>query len=551
MRADAFFEKFDLLADAPDSVARMRELVLELAVRGALSERLADDQNEEVWRDFLAQIEKRMSEPPVSSDTSFDIPSAWRWVRLDDLGTTRVRNDAEDDKPASFVPMASVSSTYGVAVQSEERNWGEIKKGFTHFADGDVVMAKITPCFENAKSAVMRNLVNGIGAGTTELHVFRRATPVVLPEFVLLFVKTRGYISRGVPRMTGSAGQKRIPRDYFSKSPFPLPPPAEQKRIVAKVDELMALCDRLEAQQQERETRHAALARASLARFSSAPIPANLSFLFHPSYAISPADLRKSILTLAVQGKLVPQAPDDEPVAVLIDRIDAARYELQRTGIVPKQKPLAEINERDCHHSVPKTWRWVRLQRAAEIIDPNPSHRMPRYCASGIPFISTENFVGQEEIDFSIGKQIDEAELEGQKRRFSIREGAFALSRIGTIGKTRILPLERNYGMSHALVVIAPYSRDIDSHFLRMVVSSDAVQGQAAHGAKSIGVPDLGMGKIRSFVIPFPPIAEQRRIVAKVRQLMALVDQLEARLTASRAAAKKLLDAIVAELTTT
>ena len=97
---------------------------------------------------------------------------------------------------------------------------------------------------------------------------------------------------------------------------FPLPPLAEQKRIVAKVDELMALCDRLEAQQQERDTRHAALARASLARFADAPTPANLNFLFHTSYAIAPADLRKTILTLAVQGKLVPQDPNDEPARI-------------------------------------------------------------------------------------------------------------------------------------------------------------------------------------------------------------------------------------------
>ena len=113
--------------------------------------------------------------------------------------------------------------------------------------------------------------------------------------------------------------------------PVPLPPLAEQKRIVAKVDELMALCDRLEAQQQERETRHAALARASLARFADAPTPANLHFLFHTSYTIPPADLRKSILTLAVQGKLVPQDPNDEPAAT------HRRSESKKTWPIAKQ----------------------------------------------------------------------------------------------------------------------------------------------------------------------------------------------------------------------
>ena len=103
-------------------------------------------------------------------------------------------------------------------------------------------------------------------------------------------------------------------------SAIPLPPLAEQKRIVEKVDELMALCDRLEAQLQERDTRHAALARASLARFADAPTPANLNFLFHDSYTIEPADLRKTILTLAVQGKLVPQDPNDEPAEELLLR---------------------------------------------------------------------------------------------------------------------------------------------------------------------------------------------------------------------------------------
>jgi len=179
MKLETFFEKFDQFADAPDAVARMRELVLELAVNGTLSERHASDQDDAAWRELVTKLDQRSCDSDSDSQPPFEIPAAWRWVCLDDLGTTRVRNDVEDSTRASFVPMALISSTYGVAAQSEERTWSEIKKGFTHFAEGDVVMAKITPCFENAKSAVMRNLVNGVGAGTTELHVFRPATKII------------------------------------------------------------------------------------------------------------------------------------------------------------------------------------------------------------------------------------------------------------------------------------------------------------------------------------------------------------------------------------
>ena len=125
------------------------------------------------------------------------------------------------------------------------RPWGEIKKGYTHFAEGDVGLAKITPCFENGKSAVFRNLTGGIGAGTTELHIVRPLS--AHPDYILLFLKSPHFIQTGIPKMTGTAGQKRVPTEYFAYSPFPLPPLAEQHRIVAKVDELMVLCDRLEA----------------------------------------------------------------------------------------------------------------------------------------------------------------------------------------------------------------------------------------------------------------------------------------------------------------
>jgi type I restriction enzyme S subunit len=150
------------------------------------------------------------------------------------------------------VPMPLIAAEYGVGNNHEIRPWGEIKKGYTHFAEGDVGLAKITPCFENGKSTVFRKLTGGIGSGTTELHVVRPL--FVNPDYVLIFFKCPHFIETGIPKMTGTAGQKRVPFEYFAYSPFPLPPLAEQHRIVAKVDELMALCDRLERARTERET---------------------------------------------------------------------------------------------------------------------------------------------------------------------------------------------------------------------------------------------------------------------------------------------------------
>jgi type I restriction enzyme S subunit len=541
MKLETFFEKFEQFADAPDAVAKMRELVLELAVKGALSDRKTSDQEDTAWRNFVTKIDQRSCNSETDAEPPFEIPIDWRWTSLDDLGTTRVRNDVEDSTRASFVPMALISSTYGVAAQSEERTWSEIKKGFTHFADGDVVIAKITPCFENAKSAVMRNLVNGVGAGTTELHVFRRGTELVLPDFVLLYVKTRGFITRGEPRMTGSAGQKRVPREYFATSPFPLPPLAEQKRIVAKVDELMELCDRLEAQQQERETRHAALARASLARFADAPTPANLPFLFHPSYAIPPADLRKSILTLAVQGKLVPQDPNDEP----------AEECLSRLGLMSTIVPQQDDSEDD---SLPLAWARVRFEDVALVAGGvTLGRKLGDRKTVTLPYLRVAN-VKRGEIDLTVIKEVSIAEDE--IARYALRENDLLMTEGGDwdkVGRAAIWRAEIPLCLHQNHVFRARMrSAELTPFWLERYFNSPVGRGYFESASKqTTNLASINMRQVRSCPIPLPPLAEQRRIVAKVEQLMALVDTLETQLAASRATAANLLSALVAELTGT
>jgi len=135
---------------------------------------------------------------------------------------------------------------YGERHSSERKKWAEVKKGFTYFMENDVCLAKITPCFENGKSTVFKGLLNGVGAGTTELHIFRQDPKLILPEYVLIFFKCPKFLNDAKEKMMGTAGQKRVPRDFVRFVPFPLPSISEQKRIVAKVDQLMHLCDELE-----------------------------------------------------------------------------------------------------------------------------------------------------------------------------------------------------------------------------------------------------------------------------------------------------------------
>ena len=547
MKIETFFEKFDLLAHAPDAVAKLRELVLEMAVRGQLSERLAADQSDSAWREFLHQLDSRIQGAGLAPQPPFGIPEGWQWVTLGDLGSTRVRNDAEDTVRASFTPMALIPAKYGEVAQWEERPWGEIKRAFTHFADGDVVMAKITPCFENGKSAVVRGLSNGVGAGTTELHVFRAATPIVLPDYVLIYIKSHGFISRGESVMTGSAGQKRVPRDYFACSPFPLPPPAEQRRIVAKVNELMALCDRLEEQQQERETRQAALTRASLARFAEAPTPANLEFLFHKSYAIPPAELRKSILTLAVQGKLVPQDPREEPAEYLIAKVRSAA---NQSGVLRRANSEDDSSPKFTAHlpgSLPQGWTVCPLEDLFRFIDYRG--RTPVRRSSGVRLITAKNvkkgFVSNDPIEFIA----EDVYPKWMTRGFPKKGDLLFVTEGHTMGFVGTLNFDFKYALAQRTIALQPFCDGYSTFYLYYLLSEpfqaaviSNTTGSAAQGIKA--------AKLKRIRVAVPPLAEQRRIASKVDELMALVDALEAQLSSARNLGATLLNAAVAELTT-
>ena len=183
---------------------------------------------------YYEQIGKKCLD--ITDEIPFVIPETWQWVRIRDVFQLNPKNEAEDEKLVAFIPMEKISAGYKSDFTFDTTKWGTIKKGFTHFANGDVAFAKITPCFQNRKSAIFHDLPNGIGAGTTELKVLRPYGNTIDRWYLLYFLEAPYFIDEAT--FKGTANQQRIVVGYLEDKLFPLPTPKEQQRIVAQIEKL-------------------------------------------------------------------------------------------------------------------------------------------------------------------------------------------------------------------------------------------------------------------------------------------------------------------------
>lgn len=549
MRLETFFEKFEQFAETPNAVAKMREFVLQLAVQGKLVDQ---DINEGHAESLLKQIKcekarlvkerliKKQDTDPIGKDEElFSIPGSWVWTRLGEIGdwgagSTPSRGNYElFDGGITWLKSGELNDNQALAGSEETITELAIKTcSFRMNRPGDVLLA-------------MYGATIGKVAILSEPAVTNQAvcgcTPFVGVSNRYLF---NFLLSQRAQFHSASEGgaQPNISKVKIVGFPFPLPPLAEQKRIVAKVDELMVLCDRLEAQQQERDTRHAALARAALTRFADAPTPTNLNLLFHSSYAIVPADIRKTILTLAVQGKIVPQDVNDEPASQFVQQLQIERksdYDKQlklakctgdRPPKLPRNNYLAHVVEGTDFY--PHNWCETRVGDISDCLDHLrvPVNKSERIVAHGtVPYYGANGQVGL------INKHLFDEDLV-----LVVEDETF-------IGRTKpfsYIVRGKSWVNNHAHV-LRPLGR-ISADFLNLVLCQypfiPLTSGTTAR--RKLTQPSLMDARLG-----LPPLAEQRRIVAKVDQLMALVDRLETELTASRTAAANLMDAVVAELT--
>ena len=271
---DAFVDKYASLQTKLDSLDNsvyelLRKSILQEAIQGKLVPQIASEGTaQELLEQIKAEKQKLVKEGKlkrsalnntvifrgddnkyyeqigkkcldITDEIPFVIPETWQWVRIRDVFQLNPKNEAEDEKLVAFIPMEKISAGYKSDFTFDTARWGTIKKRFTHFANGDVAFAKITPCFQNRKSAIFHDLPNGIGAGTTELKVLRPYGNTIDRWYLLYFLESPYFIDEAT--FKGTANQQRIVVGYLENKLFPLPPRKQQQRIVEKIEQLMQL----------------------------------------------------------------------------------------------------------------------------------------------------------------------------------------------------------------------------------------------------------------------------------------------------------------------
>lgn len=422
------------------------------------------------------------------------LPAGWSLARMGDLIELNPKVDAPDSSLAGFTPMQGLGTRYSESLKFEARPWGAIKKAYTHFADGDVLLAKITPCFENGKAGLAAGLPGGIGAGSSEFFVCRPDQRVLDRGYLLAWLSCDDFRSRAAVNMSGSVGHKRVPKDFLLDEELPLAPIAEQARLVAK---LHAMFPRVDA------------CRDRLARV--APLLKRF---------------RQSVLDLAFSGRLT--------------------AEWRVTSQVQPTPPAAGEAHIAGEVDVPDGWRVVRAEDVVQadtnivygIVQPGPK------LSEGVPYVQTMDIVdGCIQVQ---GLSMTSPEIAGNYQRSSLRGGDVLLGIIRAT-KVAVVPNElAGANISRSVARFRP--RDgVLSRYLALALEAPVVQRWLRSQHRGIDMPVLNLAQVRQAPIRVAPFEEQAEIVRRVDVLFAFADRLEARLEKAQAAADRLTPALLAK----
>ena len=563
MNADRLFALYDHVADAPDAIARLRRFVLDLAVRGKLVEQ---DPGDEPAAELLKRIAaekarlvkageiRKQKILPLVEEPPFNVPEDWRWTRMRQV--TSDRGQRVPDAAFTYIDVTAIDKENGLVIGPKVLGPSEAPSRARKVARlGDVIYSCVRPYLLNV--AVIEEDFDPAPIASTAFAVLN-GHGLVLPRYLWIVLRSPFMVACVEQNQRGQAYPAINDAD-FTVLPIPLPPLPEQHRIVAKVDELMALCDQLEASRREREDTRDRLTKASLARLS-APDTDAVTFRTHARFAVDalPAltartdqvgHLRQTILNLAMRGKLVEQDPTEEAVEMSFRGIRSKRDALVKSGKLRRTMPPSPTLEDEAPFGIPYTWIWVRVGEIALFTQYGTSSKAV-HSDKGVPVLAMGN-IQNGAITRTNEKKLPENSKEFPRlllKKFDLLYNRTNSSEL--VGKTGIyLGDDDCLTFASYLIRIRLSLEHIAPRFVNFAMNApDFRETQIVpHIKKQTGQANVSGSTLSDMLIPLPPLAEQHRIVAKVDELMALCDRLEANLTNADTARCHLFESLLHE----
>ena len=537
MVLNMLFDNYDLLMDSPNSTVKVRKLILQLAVQGKLVEQDPNDEPaSELLKRIKAEKEKLIAEgkikkqkplPPITKDEiPYELPQGWKWSRLGKILTFE----------------------YGKGLTKQQRNGkGDIpvygSNGIVGYHDQYL---SNRPCIIIGRKGSSGALnICYTDSWTTDVAYYCSPPKELDLEYIYITLKFLELEKLGKGIKPG------LNRNEAYLEILSIPYLSEQKRIVSKVDQLMQLCDQLDDCQEKASTKYTSLNDAALEKLLSAKtieefaehwqfLCNNFDLIYNDPAHVN--KLRQAILQLAVQGKLAPQDLNDEPASELLKRIKAEKEKLISEGKLKKQKPLPPITEDEIPYELPEGWEWVRLGEIGKTqTGSTPPTSKREYYGNDYAFIKPADISGKG-VRYEGGVGLSKRGIE--KGRFVKAYSVLMVCIGGSIGKVNFV--DRDCSCNQQINAVTPYN-DVDFCIVNYNLASPYFQNQVLKNAPSTTLPILSKGKWENIPFPLPPLAEQKRIVAKVNQLMHLCDELETRLNQSKKDSEMLIQAVLHE----
>ncbi|EGO6545871.1 restriction endonuclease subunit S [Escherichia coli] len=423
------------------------------------------------------------------------LPEGWVLSTIGEVCDLNPKHKHADDLDVGFMPMSNVPTDYLGICSYETRKWKDVKKGFTQFANNDVIFAKITPCFENGKAAVINDFPNGYGAGSTEYFVLRSVGNLVNPYWFLALVKTKDFLINGALNMSGSVGHKRVPKEFVEKYKLPIPPLAEQKIIAEKLDTLLAQVDSTKARLEQ--------------------IPQILK------------RFRQAVLAAAVSGKLT------EPF---------------RTNSSYSSYTLALSKDfKNIHYA--DSWERHQLKDCCTVISGNAFKSSAFTINKDIPVIKISNIqYGEFEIK---NQQYLPQEYLDKYGSFKVtaNDVLMALTRPITNDQLKVCryPDTQPVGLLNQRVCKFIFNKDVNTNFFELLFQSEYFKAQVSDNLSETLQPNLSPNDLKKFTVFIPPLPEQAEIVRRVEQLFAYADTIEKQVNNALACVNNLTQSILAK----